>query len=257
MQPGAITNYIDVAQLVLYAFWIFFAGLIYYLHREGKREGYPLLTERKGVTLQGFPFVPAPKTFLLANGHVVHAPRPEAPEVLNAVPSARFPGAPYQPIGNPMLSGMGPGAWARRADHPDLAFDDQMPKIVPLRSATAFFLDHDDPSLMGYEVFGLDGVHAGKIVDVWVDRSEYMVRYLEIALAHPADATHVLMPIHYTEIDRKRQTIGTNFITGAQFATVPATRSPDTVTLLEEDKIMAYYAGGKMYAVPGRGDPLI
>ena len=42
MSTGAITQYIDVAQLVLYAFWIFFAGLIFYLHRENKREGYPL-----------------------------------------------------------------------------------------------------------------------------------------------------------------------------------------------------------------------
>jgi photosynthetic reaction center H subunit len=257
MQPGAITSYIDVAQLVLYAFWIFFAGLIYYLHRENKREGYPLLTERKGVTLQGFPFVPTPKKFLLSNGTVIYAPRAEEPEVLNAVPTARFPGAPYQPIGNPMLSGMGPGAWARRADHPDLSFDDNLPKIVPLRAASAFFLAEEDPEMIGYEVVGLDGEVAGKIVDVWVDRSEYMVRYLEVELAHPVDARHVLFPMHYTEIDRKRQRVGTNFITGAQFATVPATRSPDTVTLLEEDKITAYYAGGMLYAVPGRAEPLL
>jgi uncharacterized protein with PQ loop repeat len=31
MQTGAITQYVDVAQLVLYMFWIFFFGLIYYL----------------------------------------------------------------------------------------------------------------------------------------------------------------------------------------------------------------------------------
>ena len=31
MGTGAITQNIDIAQLVLYAFWIFFAGLIYYL----------------------------------------------------------------------------------------------------------------------------------------------------------------------------------------------------------------------------------
>ena len=30
MQTGAITPYIDVAQLVLYMFWSFFFGLIYY-----------------------------------------------------------------------------------------------------------------------------------------------------------------------------------------------------------------------------------
>ena len=42
MIRGAVTGYIDVAQLVLYAFWIFFVGLIFYLRREDKREGYPL-----------------------------------------------------------------------------------------------------------------------------------------------------------------------------------------------------------------------
>ena len=39
MQDGA---YLDVAQVTLYVFWIFFACLIYYLRREDKREGYPL-----------------------------------------------------------------------------------------------------------------------------------------------------------------------------------------------------------------------
>ena len=34
MQTGAITGYIDVAQIALYVFWVFFAGLIYYLQRE-------------------------------------------------------------------------------------------------------------------------------------------------------------------------------------------------------------------------------
>lgn len=59
MQTGAITGYIDVAQLVLYAFWIFFAGLIVYLHRENKREGYPLESDRsRAITVQGWPAVP-------------------------------------------------------------------------------------------------------------------------------------------------------------------------------------------------------
>lgn len=57
-----ITGYIDFAQLALYAFWIFFAGLIYYLRREDKREGYPLETRRK-VRVQGWPPIPAEKYF--------------------------------------------------------------------------------------------------------------------------------------------------------------------------------------------------
>ena len=39
MEFGAITGYVDLAQLLLDAGWIFFAGLIYYLIREGHREG--------------------------------------------------------------------------------------------------------------------------------------------------------------------------------------------------------------------------
>ncbi|HET7229183.1 MAG TPA: hypothetical protein VFJ16_04240 [Longimicrobium sp.] len=58
---------IDFAQLVLYAFWIFFAGLIIYLRREDKREGYPLLSDRRNVTVQGFPAVPAPKRYTHAH----------------------------------------------------------------------------------------------------------------------------------------------------------------------------------------------
>jgi photosynthetic reaction center H subunit len=35
METGGLTSYIDLAQIALYGFWIFFAGLIWYLHREG------------------------------------------------------------------------------------------------------------------------------------------------------------------------------------------------------------------------------
>ena len=254
MEPGAITNYVDVAQLALYAFWLFFAGLVYYLLRENKREGYPLVSDRKNVVVEGFPFIPKPKTFLMPGGHVVYAPRVEAPEIINAVPAANFLGAPYVPIGNPMLSGMGPGAWARRADEPDLAWDDQLPKIVPLRAAPAFFLAWEDPPVIGYEVQGLDRTVAGRVIDAWIDRSEVVIRYLEVELA---DTKRVLVPINYVAINAKAGLVSTTFITSAQFSTVPATKAPETVTLLEEDKIMAYFAGGTLYAVPGRADPLL
>ena len=56
MQVGAITGYIDLAQILLYAFWIFFAGLIYYLARESHREGYPMESDSLGrAVVTGFP----------------------------------------------------------------------------------------------------------------------------------------------------------------------------------------------------------
>ena len=80
MPRGEITAYLDVAQVVLYAFWIFFAGLVFYLRREDRREGYPLEAEaawgRPGP-LDSI-LIPSPKQFLLSNGHVKLAPRPAA-----------------------------------------------------------------------------------------------------------------------------------------------------------------------------------
>jgi len=81
MGTGAITSYVDVAQITLYVFWGFFAGLagpVYYRHREDKREGCALESDRSGgslgwvsgwvsgrVSVQGCPAVPRPNTSLL------------------------------------------------------------------------------------------------------------------------------------------------------------------------------------------------
>jgi photosynthetic reaction center H subunit len=35
------------------------------------------------------------------------------------------------------------------------------------------------------------------------------------------------------------------------------TKRDDQVTLLEEEKIMAYYGGGTLYATPQRQEPLV
>ena len=94
---AALTQYIDVAQVVLYAFWIFLAGVIIYLHREDKREGYPLESERSAhIVVQGWPAVPAPKTYLLADGSTVQAPRaePHDSRPIKATPIGPWPGAP-------------------------------------------------------------------------------------------------------------------------------------------------------------------
>ena len=136
MSTGAITPYIDVAQVTLYAFWVFFAGLIYYLLRENKREGYPLESDRSGsIDVQGWPAVPEPKTYRLQHGGTVSAPSGKrSAQPLAAEPTGSWGGAPLVPTGNPMLDGVGPGAWADRADVPDMDFEGHV-KIVPLRLA--------------------------------------------------------------------------------------------------------------------------
>ena len=72
MQSGA---YMDLAQVTLYVFWIFFACLIFYLRREDKREGYPLdSTASGGGVVHGFPRMPDPKNYLLRTGHIATLP---------------------------------------------------------------------------------------------------------------------------------------------------------------------------------------
>ena len=46
-------------------------------------------------------------------------------------------------------------------------------------------------------------------------------------------------------------------ILAEQFAQIPALASPDQITLLEEDRITAYFGGGTLYATPARSEPLL
>jgi photosynthetic reaction center H subunit len=51
--------------------------------------------------------------------------------------------------------------------------------------------------------------------------------------------------------------IAVESILGNQFADVPAIKSQDQITMLEEERVMAYYGGGTLYATPERREPLI
>lgn len=258
MIRGAITQYIDVAQIVLYAFWVFFAGLIFYLRREDKREGYPLVFDRpEDRPYLNFPPIPAPKTYLLASGETVQAPRPERDSRdIRAVPTAPWTGAPLQPVGDAMLDAVGPGAYALRDDVPDRTFGGEI-KIVPLRLAPTMHLEHRDPDPRGMTVLGADGVAAGTVSDVWVDRSEVTIRYLEVEMPGVPDPKRVLLPMPFALVDGRRRNVNVSAILGSQFGQAPTTVSPDQVTLREEDRICAYYGGGTLYATPARVEPLL
>jgi photosynthetic reaction center H subunit len=255
MKTGAVTGYIDVAQIVLYAFWIFFAGLIIYLRKEDKREGYPLESDRSGgrIKVQGFPAMPAAKTFRLADGSVVQAPRFERDSrPIRATPSGPFPGAPLRPDGDPMLDAVGPTAYAERADTPDHTLDGR-PLLAPLRIAPEFEIASKDPDPRGMTVHGADGQPAGVVFDVWIDRAEPQVRYLEVE----SGSRRVLLPAAFSKIDSARRLVRVRSILGWQFAAVPALANPDQVTRREEDRIVAYYAGGNLYALPCRSEPML
>lgn len=255
MKAGALGSYIDIAQVVLYLFWLFFAGLIYYLHREGKREGYPMEHDNGSrKVVQGWPVVPKAKIFRLRDGTTRSSPPVSSEEPpLNATRANRSLGTPLDPTGDPMLAAVGPGSYAMRADTPDMTFDGH-PKLVPLRVATDFHLESADPDPRGMTVFGADGVAGGTVKDAWVDRAEYILRYLELEINATGGPDRVLLPMTMARISGGR--VNVNAIHGHQFVNVPRTKHEETITLLEEEKVMAYYGAGTLYADPSRMEPL-
>jgi photosynthetic reaction center H subunit len=95
------------------------------------------------------------------------------------------------------------------------------------------------------------------VKDIWIDRAEYVMRYMEVEVAVPGGFRNVLLPTNFTRIDGEKRQARVKAIFAKHFADVPGLKSPDQVTLLEEDKIMGYYGGGTLYASPQRSEPLI
>lgn len=255
---SATIGSIDLAAVLFTLFWVFFVGLILYLRREDKREGYPLDSDRRGgVSVQGFPGVPAPKEFLLAHGGSVSAPRDSADRRTHAVkPAAPHFGAPFIPTGDPMIDGVGPASYAERSDTPDLTIDG-LPRVVPMRVDPGFVVSRNDLDPRGIPIIAADGVEVGTVKDLWVDRAEPQILYIEATLTEPPGGRSVLIPIGFADINKGRRQIRVDALYSRQFGTVPALASPDQVTLLEEDKISAYYAGGLFYADDRRQEPLL
>ena len=258
----------DLTSLVLTTFTLFFLGLIIYLRREDRREGYPLEDDVTGrrEPAQGFLFVAQPKVFNLPEGRApVSKPDGGRDSMdLKAFRSSRATGTPLQPSGDPMLSGIGPGAYAHRATVPDRTDHGEL-KVSPLRQSIDFLLDRRDADPRGMVVLGADKARAGVVSDVWVDRGEILVRYLEVALDAPSAGLtvvgtepmgrRVLLPMTMAVISRGARTVKVDAILSTQFADVPTLSHADQVTRDEEERICAYYGGGYLYATPGRSEP--
>ena len=248
----------DITSLIFGTFVLFFIGLIVYLRREDRREGYPLEDEVTGrlETLGGLFFSAQPKTFILDNGRAPFtAPNARRDNrVFAADRTSAAPGSPLKPRGDGMMAGIGPGAYAERARTPEMMAHGG-PKLAPLRVATDFFIAKGDADPRGMEVVGADRLVAGVVGDVWVDKSEVMIRYLEVRL--PTSIEPVLLPMPMAVIDKGRGVVKVDAILAAQFTGVPKLSNPDQVTLDEEERVAAYYGGGYLYATPARLEPLI
>jgi photosynthetic reaction center H subunit len=237
----------DLAAVAIWAFWLFFAGLVFYLQRENMREGYPLEKEDGTVAPNQGPFpVPRPKVFLMPEGvpdTVVPSAENELQhrrENLALARTAISEGFPHKPTGDPMLDGVGPASWVPRRDRVERDGNGH-PKIQPIVNHDDYFVSAGrDPR--GMPVVCNDDHVAGTVVDLWVDMPEHLIRYLEIELE---TGGRRLAPIQLVRVKPRYVDIRT--LNTERLAQVPQTKSKNEITLLEEEKIVAFYGGGELY----------
>lgn len=238
----------DLASLSIWLFWIFFAGLIYYLQTENMREGFPLEDENGNRAANQGPFpVPGDKTFILPHGQgtlTVPSKQRGDREDLALARTAASEGFPHAPTGNPMADGVGPASWAPRKDVPELDGHGH-PKITPMAGHDSYFVSAGrDPR--GLPVLSRDDQVIGYVTDMWIDAPEQLVRYVEFELEPDHGTGKRLVPITMTRI--KEKWIQVKSLNSPDFDGVPQTVSTAQITKLEEEKICAYYAGGTLYS---------
>ncbi|MBD0864157.1 MAG: photosynthetic reaction center subunit H [Rhodobacteraceae bacterium] len=238
----------DLAQSTLYLFWAFLGILLYYIQRENMREGYPTEDDDgTSAATEGLWPLPADKTFKLPHSRgEVTVPSGQNPERadLPLTRSAEGNGFPMDVDGDPMLLGLGPASWAARRDLPELDCHGH-PKIIPMSAAEGFSVSAGrDPR--GLPVVSGDSAVVGEVTDIWVDKPESMIRYLEYKLDPKWGQGTRLVPITLCRV--RSAEVKVRAIYAKHFATVPTIASADQITLLEEEKVSAYYGGGTLYA---------
>ncbi|MHB8287370.1 MAG: photosynthetic reaction center subunit H [Caulobacteraceae bacterium] len=269
MYNAEFAGTIDLTLLIFLSFVLFFFGLIFYLRREDRREGYPLEDDVTGRLegASGLFFTAQPKTFILPHG-AGEVSKPDSGRdpvgIATAQRTARVSGSPLEPVGDPLQAGVGPGSYVERARRPDQTLHGQA-KIVPLRTDPAYFIPRFDTDPRGMTVLGADRVPAGVVSDVWVDRAEYLIRYIEVELTPllgpgltvvgSAPARRVLVPMTMAVIRKGRGLVAVDAVLAAQFAGAPTLERPDQITFYEEERVCAYFGAGFLYATPMRAEP--
>ena len=241
----------DLASAAIWLFWLFLAGLVIYLQTENMREGYPLRDDDdEPPANESLWPIPKGKTFKLRDGRgELTVPSREYEDSkmrkdLALAQSSETSGSPWIPTGEPMVDGGGPAAWAPRQDHPELDAHGHV-KIRPMATLEDFKVSAGrDPR--GHPVVGGDGEVVGRVTDMWVDVPEQMVRFLTIDLNPEGSGKTRLIPMNMAKIGTDRVVVQS--LHAHNWEAVPVIKKSDEVTLLEEEKIMAYYAGGTLYA---------
>ncbi len=257
--PGySFTEQLDIPLLLVIVFFLFFLGLVYYLRGEDKREGYPLESDRTNgrVSVVGFPPMPKPKFFKLMDGTLRAAPHPQRERELNAVPAYDFPGAPLIPLGDPLVDGIGPASYALKADVPDLTFEGAL-TMVPLRNQPNYRFEDASPNPIGMTVVAADGLPVGTVADVWLNATEYFLRYIEIEGGAEVGNRRIMAPFAFASLKTGRREVHFSSLSRDQFARVPELASADQITRREEDRLNSYFAGGFLYSKTGRKGPFV
>jgi photosynthetic reaction center H subunit len=124
---------------------------------------------------------------------------------------------------------------------------------VPIGTAEHISVHARDADPRGMTVIAADGAVAGKVIDLWVDRAEHVVRYLEI----DTGTKRVLAPMAMSIVKGKKGEVEIDAINAADFAAAPVPTTPGQITFYEEERIVAYFGGGYLYANSSRQEPLI
>ena len=240
----------DLASAAIWGFWIFFAGLVFYLQTENMREGYPLEMEDGSPSPNQGPFpVPKPKTFETIDGRTITVPSPENEAAhrrdnLALEKMAVSEGFPQVPTGDPMADGVGPASWSPREDAPELDAHGK-PKITPMAGHESFFVSAGrDPR--GMPILSKDDQVVGHCTDMWIDEGEQEVRYLEFELESEHGSGKRLVPVQLTKVQPRWIMVAS--LHSSRFDGVPQIGTAGQISKLEEEKICAWYAGGTLYS---------
>ena len=123
-----------------------------------------------------------------------------------------------------------------------------------MASQPDFYVARGDSDLRGYTVVGADRVVAGTIGEIWVDTADRLIRYLEVKTTGGGS---VLAPMFMSTVERKRRVVEIDALLGNQIGGAPATPENGQITLLQEEKVQAYFGAGYLYATAARQEPLL
>ncbi|MBI1403510.1 MAG: hypothetical protein GC147_09870 [Porphyrobacter sp.] len=253
-----IAGSLDAAMVCVIAFVTFFAGLVWHLRSEDKREGYPL--ERQGADgrlhyVEGFPAVPAPKYFRRPHDRgIAQAPRAERPDPVVDYDNLPSPGFPIRPGDDPLMQGIGAAAYTRdREDKPDLDVAGE-PKIIPLNDSHEYYVPEGDPDPRGWPLYSADNECVGTVDDLWFNRAEFFLRYYEFTLE--GEEGKRLAPAFFIETRPKERIVRATTLVAKDLRRVPPRKHTEFISMQEEDRLNGFFAGGIVYSAGAYKDAI-